>query len=197
VSEPGYRVALRAEFERIRETHKSAVRETACRVVPGSSVIRVFLPHSKTPIQEALRSIEVDELPSLDGRDAFRKWFERELDRLAQAIKRSNVDNHRILPGYKWGHAAKILTLYLRGIVLSSRYFTDQEVERITRWLYTPIDSVIIRRLRKLGVRLPFRSIKEIDSADKFYHVQRQLEDAARDAGVPRVWFDDNWGYRQ
>jgi hypothetical protein len=54
----------------------------------------------------------------------------------------------------------------------------------------------VIRRLRKLGYAPPFRSIKEIDSSGKFYDVQNALGEAARSIGVPRVWFDDNWGQR-
>ena len=42
--------------------------------------------------------------------------------------------------GYKWGHATKILTLYIREFVLNSRYFTDAQVQAILPWLYVPID---------------------------------------------------------
>jgi hypothetical protein len=54
-----------------------------------------------------------------------------------------------------------------------------------------------MKRLRKLGVSLPFRQIKEIDSAEKFYRVQDLLEEVSAPTEVPRVWFDDNWASRQ
>jgi len=44
---------------------------------------------------------------------------------------------------------------------------------------------------------LRFSKIKEIDSRAKFYEAQKQLSSAADTAGIPRVWFDDNWGDRQ
>jgi len=44
---------------------------------------------------------------------------------------------------------------------------------------------------------LPFKAIKEIDTTEKFYDVQELLGEAAAKVGVPRVWFDDNWGDRQ
>jgi hypothetical protein len=48
-----------------------------------------------------------------------------------------------------------------------------------------------------LKMRLPFKRIREIDTAKKFYDVQTALGAAAREAGVPRVWFDDNWSDRE
>jgi hypothetical protein len=80
-----------------------------------------------------------------------------------------------------------------------SRYFTDADAARISPWLYSPIDRVVIDRLRKLHGPLPFRlqQIKDIDESEKFYLVQDLLGQAAAKVGVPRVWFDDNWGDRQ
>jgi hypothetical protein len=78
-----------------------------------------------------------------------------------------------------------------------SRYFTDAEAAVIVPWLYSPIDGVVIRRLGRLNGPLPFRKIKDIDEPEKFYRVQDLLGQAAAKVGVPRVWFDDNWGDRQ
>ena len=44
---------------------------------------------------------------------------------------------------------------------------------------------------------LNFSQIKQIDSRKDFYSVQNILGEAAQKAGVPRIWFDDNWGDRQ
>jgi len=89
------------------------------------------------------------------------RWFDIQLDRLARAIKPLNSRNHRIAPGEKWGHATKILTLFVRDLVLKSRYFHDKDAKRIPQFLHAPIDGIVIKRLRKLGVRLPFSKIKE------------------------------------
>lgn len=82
-------------------------------------------------------------------------------------------------------------------LVLSSRYFFDTDAAKVSAFLYVPIDSVVINRLRKLGVRQPFTKIKEIDTREKFYAVQEALASAALNHRIPRVWFDDNWGDRQ
>jgi hypothetical protein len=55
---------------------------------------------------------------------------------------------------------------------------------------------LVIKRLRRVGVSLPFDRINQVDSAQKFYYVQEALERAALECGIPRVWFDDNWGDR-
>jgi hypothetical protein len=99
--------------------------------------------------------------------------------------------------GAKWGHSTKVLTIFLREMVSHTRLFRDDEVPRIERLLYVPLDSITMERLRALKMRLPFKRIREIDTAKKFYDVQTALGAAAREAGVPRVWFDDNWSDRE
>jgi hypothetical protein len=90
-----------------------------------------------------------------------------------------------------------VLALYLRDLVLYSRYFPDADVERIAFWLYCPVDSIVMKRMRELGEKPGVFLISGIDSARKFWHVQDTLGIAAERAGVPRVWFDDNWGDRE
>ena len=188
---------LELEFNRIKQTHKKALRHRAARVVLGSSVVRVFRAGTKGKLLPLLSVIKIDSFKRLRHQADFKLWFEKALSKLASAIKACNHNNSRIQPGYKWGHAAKVLTLYIREIVLNSRYFSDHEVRRIQKWLYVPIDGILIRRLQKLDVTLAFDRIKEIDTAEKFFWIQEQLEIAAKKTGVPKVWFDDNWGDRQ
>lgn len=141
--------------------------------------------------------VDLDGLKAIKSPKAYRKWFKRELDRLAPVIRKNNKQNKRINPGYKWGHASKVLCLYVRDVVLCSRYFADADAKRIEEWLYVPIDGIVMRDLKSLGERFPFEKIREIATARNFYLVQEKiLGEAARKAGVPRVWFDDVWGSR-
>jgi len=144
-----------------------------------------------------LVNIPIDEIVGFDNQDEFKTWFEYWLKILAKEILRQNSNNEKIHPGYKWGHSTKILILYIRELVINTRYFPDATVNRISGLLYVPIDSVVINRLKNLGYHLPFLKIKEIDTAIKFYSVQDLLGKAAASKGVPRIWFDDNWGDRQ
>ena len=182
---------------RIKKNHLEALRNTSARTVLGSSVIRVFQKGTKDQLVNALLRINVDQLNSIKTQNKFQKWFESELSKLARIIKKLNSSNNRIFPGYKWGHSTKVLTLYLRSIVLKQRYFDQEVVERIEALLYVPIDSIVINRIKKLGIKLPFKYIKEIDKKKKFYYVQNLLKEESRKVGVPSVWFDDNWGDRQ
>jgi hypothetical protein len=165
--------------------------------VLGPSVVRVYRKGSNKSLFPVLVDIPVDELGEVRAPEQFRTWFEAQLEVLAAAIDRLNQGNDKIYPGYKWGHATKVLTLYLREIVLNSRYFKDAEADRLAVFLYIPIDDIAMKRLTKLGYRLPFSAIKQIDTPEKFYRTQEILRQAAARVGVPRIWFDDNWGDRQ
>ena len=188
---------LEREFERIKLNHHDALKATAARVVLGSSVIRVFEKGTKKKLMTVLSRIKVAKLSKIRNQGEFKLWFEKELNKVAVTVRKTNRANRRIYPGYKWGHSTKILTLYIREMVLKSRFFDDNQVKHITNWLYIPIDSIAIKRLRKLGVKLPFNNIKEISTAKMFYGTQEILAKAATKTNVPRIWFDDNWGDRQ
>lgn len=185
------------EFQRIKQDHSKAVCHRAARVVLGPSVVRVYRKGSNKRLFQILTSIPVDELAEVKTPEEFNIWFEVQLEGLATTIDELNQGNNRIYPGYKWGHATKVLTLYLREIVLNSRYFKDAEMERLAALLYIPIDDISMKRLKRLGHRLTFSAINQIDTPEKFYGVQAALGEAATQVGVPRIWFDDNWGDRQ
>ncbi len=128
---------------------------------------------------------KVGELRSLRGsKVGYRAWFYCELNRISRAIDRTNRVNDRVRPGAKWGHGTKVLSLRVASVALASRSFTDTQVARIEPLLYVPIDSVVIGELRNLGVERPFRRIREIDSAKKFFDVQRALGAAAKECPI-------------
>lgn len=166
-------------------------------MVLGASVIRVFEKGTTDILSPILSDLNLDSLQEIYSQDSFSKWFDTQVDKVASGIKRLNAENHRINPGLQWGHATKIVALFVRDMVLSSRYFDDAELKRISYFLHVPIDGIVIERLKKLCVSLPFSKIKEIDSRKKYYDIQDILTNAAKEAGIPRVWFDDNWGDRQ
>jgi hypothetical protein len=187
--------ALENEFRILKREHREAMKARAALIVLGSSVIRVFKAETKTGLCLVLVSLPVDELAQLKPEE-FVSWYNRQLNRVAREVRRLNHVNARIQPGLKWGHSAKVLSLYLRDLVLHTQYFSRTQAKRISPWLYAPIDGIVIRKLKGLHVKISFRSIREIDSKSKFTKVQKTLGTAAELVGIPRVWFDDNWARR-
>ena len=156
-------------------------------------MIRVFAPDTKTQLLKGLESVVVDTLPALADETAFREWFVMELSLLARVLKRCNPHRTSIYPGYKWGHATKVLAPYCRDMVLRTRYFTERDAQRLVPWLYVPLDGIVIHRIRGCGIVLPFRQIREIDTEQEFFNTQELLGSAAAQVGVPRALFDDVW----
>lgn len=190
---------LVAEFNGIRQQHLKAEQHRFARAVLGSSVIRVFAGGSREMLLASLTRIRLQQLEHVNSEREFRAFFNARLSRLARVIRRTNPKskNSRIYPGYKWGHATKILCLFLRDVVLHSHRFPPATVRRLSRFLYVPIDNVVIDRLRVLGVPLQFHRINQIRTSRHFFGVQHILGEASTRARVPRVWFDDIWGLRQ
>ena len=191
-SEPGDD-RLAEAFCVLRLSHQSSLIPRTARIALGPSVLRVFAPGTKGVLTAALERVSVDRLSSVSSLNGFDAWYRHELDRVARAIRRTNTTNSRIQPGDKWGHAAKVLSIFVYQVVLNSRYFSDAQARRLQYWLYAPIDRIALGHLRRLGVRNLPAGINEIDTAAKFYRIQDALAIAARRAGVPRAWFDDLW----
>lgn len=188
---------LAKEFLRIKVRHRDAMLARVARGVLGPSVVRVFMAGTKPGLAKALEGVPVDELPKVVRSGTFDDWYEGQLERVASEIRVRNADNPRVLPGLKWGHAAKVLSLFLRDVVENARYFSDRDARTIGRVLHVPVDGIVIERMRSLEVTVPCRQIKAIDTRDLFWQFQKELEAAAKVAGVPRIWFDDNWADRQ
>ena len=188
---------LKNEFKRIGGNHRDSILNTAARVTPGASVARIFEEGTKKELVPVLKNINMDQLLKLKNQKDYKVWFEANLKDISRVIKKTNPNKRSkrsIYPGYKWGHAAKILNLYVREVVENRHYFSEAQVRRIRDWLYVPIDSKVMRRLRELKMDFDFKKINEIKSRKIFYGVQDLLARAAKRAGVPRVWFDDIWG---
>jgi hypothetical protein len=121
-----------------------------------SSVIRVFQPTTKDVVVWAA----VDPpggWPSRASRTSrhFRHWFVPSLDKVANCVLALNPSEVKpgIHPGNNRGHSTKILALFVRDIVLFSRYFSNTEVETIVPCLYCPVNRVVVDRLRRPGER--------------------------------------------
>ncbi len=182
------------EFARIRDTHPEAIVRTVARMAVPGSVGRVFKAGTTDALLDLLPRLPLDALRDLSDQSDYRTWFEAALEPVATTILRLNPPGLRggVHPGYRWGHGTKVLSLFVRDLVLFSRFFTEEEARRIEWWLYCPIDRIVIDRLRQAGFDPKVSLIREIDEA-AFWRIQDALAVEAARAGVPRVWFDDVW----
>ena len=180
------------KFEELGQNRKHGIQERQARVTLGASVMRVFAGGTDDKVRPVLGKIRLDGLPKMRGQQQYRRWFEKQLERVAKAIYSLNRTRSAVNPGYKWGHAAKILNLFMDGIVRQSRYFTDKEAKRIEPWLYVPLDSRVMGALNACDVDTPTR-IRKIASSKTFYRIQDEMGEAAACAGVSRILFDDVW----
>ena len=185
---------LVAKFQRLDRRKKDAVVERTAKVVLGPSVVRVFKSKTSEDLFRALKSLDLDELRSCTTQERFDDFFFYALRKVDAAILEKNGNNSRVGDGHKWGHAAKVLCLYLRDLVLYTRYFDDEDALRLQNLLYMPVDSVVMKHLRACGVRITPQRIKEIDSEEQFRAIQTLFAEAARRAHVPKILFDDVWG---
>jgi hypothetical protein len=185
------------EFRRIRTDHRRALIARAARVTLGASVMRVFAKGTKEPLSKALIALPLHDLATKVRTDGqFARWYERALDSVHRVIMTRNAQNRRILPGSRWGHSAKVLSLFLREVFLCARWCDDAVASRVEKLLYVPIDNIVMKRMRQKGGIVKARSIKAISTRAQFQEMQDQLRTAARRAGVPAVWFDDAWAVR-
>ena len=182
------------EMGRIKFGHDHAVVMRTARLVLGSSVIRVYNKGSKEPMLEVLCTFPVEQLRRVRSWRAFKRLYERQLARVLRVVSRTNRGRNRLGEGIKWGHCAKVLSIFMRDLVLRSRLFTDEEVRRLAPMLCVPFDSIVFSRLRgTCGVRDAPRKLRQLSSGRVFWKLQGRLRDAAGTVGTWAVNFDDVW----
>lgn len=187
-------MSLEQEFKRLRDSHREVIKARVAKVCFSASTGRVFPKDSSAEIKKALPKIDVDHMLTIRSQEEFKTWFEQNLDAIVRVVPSSTSRGKIISEGARrWGYGAKVLNLYLRDIVLHSRYFTDDQAKQMENLLYVPLDGKVIDALEEVGVVLDFVKIKEIDTDEKFYGIQSLLGEAAAKGGVPRIWFDDHW----
>ncbi|MHB1218207.1 MAG: hypothetical protein ACYC1L_08425 [Alphaproteobacteria bacterium] len=184
------------KFRCIRNSHETSTIKTIARVALGPSVMRVYTKNTTANLLKVLSSINANELRAIQNQTEFAAWFDALVSTIHRCIRKTNEGNKKIRPGAKWGHSSKIAAIFVRNLVLNSRYFSDRDARRLSGFLYVPIDSIVIKELKKLKQPLNFSRIREIDTRRKFYNIQNVLGAAARQARTPRVWFDDIWADR-
>jgi hypothetical protein len=164
--------------------------ESADRAL-GASVIRVFRKGTKQDILNAVQQIDFARFDRASTQRQYFGAFKAALDLVARSLRKRNSRNTKVNPGLKWGHAAKILNIVIRDLTFVGQ-FDEAQVDRLEKFLYCPIDRVILKSLRDRGYgKYLDNGIKDIDSETKFHEVQAIIDVNARRVKIPRVWWDD------
>lgn len=186
--------ALVQEFVRIKKQHERTIVRRTAKVAMGASVYRVYQVDTKADVVRVLERFPYNALRHIKSQTEFKRFYQRQLGRVVQAVRMRNKDNPKLGNGLKWGHCAKLLSLFMRDIVLHTRLYTDVEVKRLTPMLYVPFDSIVLDRLRRrCGVSNVPKKLKDIAGSKVFWHLQMQLQNAAAQAETQAIHFDDVW----
>jgi len=93
--------------------------------------------------QEFLSKVSLARLPRSDPR-RFELWLDRRTERLLDTLP---------LKSRPWGAARKALNLYLRE-ALYNRYLCRRfRINRVESWLEIPLDSAVVKGLKRSGQR--------------------------------------------
>lgn len=187
-------------FKETKEKHQQALKNRFAREVLGSSIIRVFEKNSKNGLILSLtKKVDIDRLKKINNHSDYAKWHTVNLVPIAKEILKTNSNNKRISGGEKWGHAAKILNLYVFNCVLNnSALFTRKQSEILQNFLHVPIDNLIIKELKRCNQKVPSNNIKGITSKKHYDKFQEILSFHSKQINIPAIYFDDYvWGLRK
>ncbi|MGA2150769.1 MAG: hypothetical protein ABSG44_09825 [Thermodesulfobacteriota bacterium] len=180
-------------FGEVKNQQKyAAIRRTGL-VTLDASLIRVFEEKTKDDILSVLVSVPIEDLRKISNESEFKTFYKQQLDRIENAVLRKNARNEKLGKGLKWGHCTKILSIFVREIVLRSRICSNKEVKRLVPLLYVPLDSKVLGKLRGCGLSEVPNRIKDLSTAKQFWNLQELVRKAAKQAGTSAIYLDDVW----
>lgn len=177
------------------DTVNSFVVNRMIKIILGSSVIRVFSKGTKPALMKGLKAIPVNELNQLTTQTEFDSWHQSHVRKIQRILERSDKDRARFEKGELFGHATKVVNLYLGHLVLYSHYFKKVTINRVKYLLHVPLDSKVFIALRGEPSLIVPGSIKELKSGS-YDKIQKAIREHALNAGLPAIYFDEYaWAY--
>jgi len=169
-------VTLDSLYNHAAQHRSELIRGSAARAVLSPSVTRVLAKLNRDTVLRWLADLNLQVLARIRSQEEYKRWFLRKADRLAaearlseEFLKKRRDKSRGKDP--RWGHAAKILCLFVREAVVFRRALDDRAARAIEPFLYVPIDSEVIKRARKCKMRLKCKAIYEV-GADAFLEFQ-------------------------
>lgn len=179
------------QYLSIEKNYKHAIKMRVCKIILGSSVIRAFKPKTKADLLISLIKIDFKGLYSINSEKKYDAWHKKRVDAIYKSLLRNNeVKFKDDLEGLKWGHATKILNLYIGHLLYYSPYFGNAKyINRIYTYLHTPLDSKVFKVLKKSMVATP-KSIKSIRRVE-YLTIQQILREKAKPFSIASIVFDE------
>lgn len=172
------------------DNYKIAVKRRVCKIILGSSVIRVFEENTKTDLINCLTEIDVSGLYTITSQKVYDAWHSAQTNFVYNALSKKNKDRFEDLAGLKWGHATKIFNLYIGHLIFYSPYFAETKyIKRLYNYVHVPLDSKVFEVLRAAGMKAPER-IKNM-TKDQYYEIQDQFRKSAKQHSVPPLFIDE------
>lgn len=174
-----------------QENYKKAIKSRISKIILGSSVIRAFNKETKNDVLKSLLRIDVSKLYEISSIRGYDLWHNQKTASVYKALLKKNAKKFKKdLEGLKWGHATKILNLFMGHLLLYSPYFDNAKyIKRVYGYLHVPIDSKVFALLRQCGVDTP-KSIKSITKQD-YNNIQEVLRTGASTHLIAPLLFDE------
>lgn len=172
------------------EAQKLSISRVA-KVTLGSSVIRTFKSGTKEHLESALKKIDLDSLKLVKSKEQYDAWHLVQLNAVSKALSKTEGNGVKLGKGIKWGHAAKVLNIFIALLVFYSPVFEGyKNIGIIKNYLHAPFDSKVFKKLKELGVKDVPTSIKSIDLV-RYRYLQNVIYSAARNTRVSPFLLDE------
>src|SRR5688572_7715832 len=173
-------------------TYMSWVKKRICKIVLGSSVIRVFVEGTKYSLLKCLDNIPIDEVIKIQSQTAYDKWHYKQVNKVYICLKSQRGNTKRIDndEGLKFGHATKIVNLFIGHLIFYSPYFKKKHTKCVYNFLHVPLDSKVFDALRVCSEQQVPSTIKEV-TKETYYSIQEEIRQHAVAYKIPPLCFDD------
>ena len=112
------------------DTYKSFVVNRIIKIILGSSVIRAFSKGTKPLLMKGLKAIPINEIDQLTTQTEFDSWHKSQVGKIQTILVRGDKETARFGNGELYGHAAKVVNLYIGHLLLFSQYFKKVTINR-------------------------------------------------------------------
>ena len=172
--------------------YRELTKQRIGKIVLGSSVIRVFVKGTKDALLKCLHKIPVERALYLHTQAEYDRWHYHQVKKVYNCLRyqRGNISRIGNNTGLEFGHATKIVNLFIGHLVFYSPYFKKKDTITISTFLHVPLDRKVFDALRACNVEGVPPSIKKVDKTT-YYRLQDEIRQHAKAHKLPPLYFDE------